>query len=173
MKAASEQEFPARKGPDGNRAVHHNTGHKEHRSGNPIEAAYLFSLRGFRLGLGAEGVLGRLRKAATTVASAVIALPTMVGSVNIFEETHGRVSKVALCLLPLLLTGCDLEFEDTFPATVNDLAGLDPWVAVALVLRGPLYCVGLAFIVKGFTLVKITRKGDYTEIQRADEEGEV
>ncbi len=171
MKAASTQQISARKGPDGNRAVPHNTGHNEHRSGNPIEAAYLFFLRGFRFGLGAGGVLGRLRKAATTVANAMRALPTMVGSVCIFfNETHGRVSKAALCLLPLFLTGCELKEE--FPATVAELAGLDPWVAVALVLRGPLYFVAMAFMVKGFTLIKITRKGDYTEIQRADEEEE-
>lgn len=40
MKAGHEQEFSARKGPEGNEAGLQGSGHNEHRSGNPIEAAH-------------------------------------------------------------------------------------------------------------------------------------
>lgn len=154
---AASQNFP--QGTAMERGVH--PGHEKRRTGNSIKAGHFFFFGG----------LGLWIKAAKTVASALMTLPTTVGSMFI-GKNQGCMSKAALLVLPLFLTGCDFEFEETFPATVTDLAGLDPWVAVALVLRGPLYCVGIAVMMKGFVLVKVTHKGNHTEIQRADEEDE-
>jgi len=74
-----------------------------------------------------------------------------------------------LLLLPLLLAGC--EWESEVPK-VADLSALDPWVAVALILRLPLCMLALAVTVKGFVLVH--REGDYTvtESTNDDEEDE-
>ncbi|MDP1588744.1 MAG: hypothetical protein Q8M07_13425 [Prosthecobacter sp.] len=42
MKAASEQEFPARKGPEGNEAGLQGSGEHTHPAGNPIKSRYFF-----------------------------------------------------------------------------------------------------------------------------------
>lgn len=42
MKAASEQEFPAREGPEGNEAGLQGSGEHTHPAGNPIKSRYFF-----------------------------------------------------------------------------------------------------------------------------------
>lgn len=84
---AASQNFP--QGTAMERGVH--PGHDKRRTGNSIKAGHFFFFGG--LGL----LIQALSAAATTVASAVIALPVMVGSICMMgDKTHRAMSNLSV-----------------------------------------------------------------------------